>query len=269
MSMLSDVVGKALGNTGKTLDKATKDVLDEIARSPKNVEKIFKGAGLLGRGGLGEIFPGARTPPGGGLRKVPPPEYQLDDDKLSDMLDRLEFGDGDCGNSRAKRWAVTSTIIIGAGALAADTDLGTTSTNPFSSTNSAFFTTAGVFPQPFLAYGISGTITATQPAAATEVTSVLDAFYVSMRASTELARYSATRDLGYQVALQGNVAAAAATGAAMLNFRPYQSWRQYFDPRTTYVWGYRLPRGITSVGAITITQTLHGLLFEGGSVGRR
>lgn len=266
------IIGDIVKNAGKTIDKATEDILDEIERSPKAIEKLGQKAGLLGKRGFGELSPGNLWGAGnrGGGKRVPPAEYAVDDD-VNEILDRFE-STGECGTgalAKAKRWVVTSTIIIGAGALAADTDLGTTNTNPFSSTNSAFFTTAGVFPQPFLAYGISGTITATQPAAATEVASVLDAFYLSMRATTELARYSATRDLGYQVALQGNVAAAAATGAAMLNFKAYQSWRQAFDPRTTYVWGYRLPRGITSVGAITITQSLHGLLFEGGSVGRR
>ena len=112
-------------------------------------------------------------------------------------------------------------MIIGAAALAADTDLGTTSANPFSSTNSAFFTTAGVFPQPFLCYGIAGMISAGIPTSQLEQTSVFDAMYMSMRATTELARFSLTRDLGFNIVKEQGLTAAAA--AATITPTPYRS----------------------------------------------
>lgn len=266
MSIVGDIIKKS----GKAIDKATEDILDEIERSPKVVEKLGQKTGLLGKRGFRELDPSNLW--SGGHRKtkpaMPPPYAKSVGPKMNDLLDDLLEGNMNaCGAAGAKPWTITSTTIINAGALAADTDLGTTSTNPFSSTNSAFFTTAGVFPQPFLCYGIGGFITARQPAAALEVAAVLDSFYYSMRASTELARFSLTRDLGFDIGLQGNVVAAAATGAATIKASPYREWRQFFDPRTTYVWGARLPRAVTSVEAITITTILHGLLFEGGAVG--
>lgn len=272
MSILSDIVK----NTGKAIDKGVEDVLDEIERSPRVVEALAKRTGLLGRRGFAELDPsnlwrGPHKRGGGGAPKpIVPPEYSRSiSDEWNEMLDLLMEGDASrCQAAGAKPWTITSTVVIGAGALAADTDLGTGSANPFSNTNSAFFTTAGVFPQPFLAYGIGGFISATQPAAATEVAAVLDSFYMSMRATTELARFSLTRDLGFDIGLQGNVAAAAATGAATVKASPYREWRQYFDPRTSYTWGARVPRAVTTVGAITYTQILHGVLFEGGALGR-
>lgn len=266
-------LGKIIKKAGGTLDDAADAVLDEIERSPKNAKKIIseigRSAGLFGRRGVDEMWGPARRAPGLTIptRPVVPPQYQIPA-QFEDMLDALDEGDmAPCQSAGAKPWTITSTVLIAAAALAADTDLGAT-TNPFAAANSAFFTTAGVFPQPFLAHSIGGTITATQPAAATETPAALDSLYMSMRATTELARMGLTGDLGFQIALQGNVAAAAGTGAAIIEAPRYVPWRQYFDPKTTYVWGARLPRATTTVGAVAYTIRLRGFLFEGGSIGR-
>jgi len=269
MSILSKIVRDA----GHTIDKGLQDTLDEIARSPKFVEGLGRDLGLIGRGGIGELW-GAGKSKGrgkGGGRKppfVPPPYSKTVDRDMIDLLDDLEDGDDmRCRVAGAKPWTISSTVIINAGALAADTDLGTTSANPFSSTNSSFFTTAGVFPQPFLCYGIAGSITATLTTDELARGNVIDAFYMSMRASTELARFSMTRDLGFMLNQQQGLTAAA----AIHNTDPsdYVPWRQFFDTRTTYVWGARLPRAVTSVGAVGYSLILKGVLYEGGSAGSR
>lgn len=269
-------ISEGLRNAGKAIDKGTEDILDELERSPKFVESLAQKAGLLGRGGFSEMDPTRiwrnRGDRGRGRSprrpQLPPPPTQYDPGpQYQDLLDALEEGDlSPCKAAGAKPWTITSTVVVAAGALAADTDIGAT-TNPFANANSAFFTTAGVFPQPFLSYGIGGMISGTQPIAATENPSRLDSIYVSMRASTELARYSTTRDLGYGISKEGFTGAAAGTGVNMISPLPYRSWRQFFDPRTTYVWGYRLPRAVTTVAAVEITLILHGLLFEGGARG--
>lgn len=259
------ILSKAIKDLGHTIDKGLEDTLDELERSPKLIEGLGRGVGLIGRGGLGELWgAGSKKPPKRAPPVVPPPYRKTVTPDFSNMLDLLELGDlSACEAGGAKPWTISSTIIINAGALAADTDLGTTSSNPFSSTNSAFFTTAGKFPEPFLCYGIGGSITATLATDELARGNTIDAFYMSMRASTELARFSMTRDLGFMLNQQQGLTAAA----AIHNTDPsdYVPWRQFFNTETTYVWGARLPRAVTSVGAVGYTLILKGLLFEGGA----
>lgn len=254
MSLLS----KTAEHLGHEISDETHKVLAAIERTPEYINKILSHAGLgfMGGGHHAPHIPNLI----GHTRPIKPSVYG---GSIPDAL-RTPIVDG-CAAGGAKPWTITSTVAIAAGALAADTDLGST-TNPFASANSAFFSSTGVFPWPFVCYGIGGMIMGQLPASETEFASVMDSFYVSMRGATELARYSLTRDLGFGMVKEQGLSittSGAATAVNMIQPLPMKAWEQFFDPRSTYTWGFRLPKAVTSAAAMQITIILCGLLYEG------